>query len=495
MTEPLELPEQGTPADDLDGRIVRGSGWVAVSYGVRAVLSMLSMLALVRLLTPTAFGLVALAMIFVSVVDHVQGAGVGAALIYRRTDIERAAASGLACTCVTGLVCYGALAAAAPAASWAFHAPALTNVLRVMGLLLLFRSLAVVPGALLERELDFRSLAKGELAAGVTQIGLSIGLAAAGAGVWSLVIGQVGAAAVQAGVLWLLVPWLPKPWHASRSMIRELVSYGRFVSIGNIVGLVNETVDNVVVGRLLGTRPLGYYAVTFRLADFPTSVIGYVVGRVMLPAYASIQDDAERFRGAFVQNLQRVALLALPVGVVLVVGAEPLVRALLGSEWLPVIGPLRILAGYSIVRSFASCAGPPFQALGKPHLVPLFALPQTILTIPALLLLTPRYGVTGAATAMLVGFASSGVPALICASRLLGLSAAHAVRALGPAVVCSGLLAGTLASLLWAGDRLGPLPALALLLAAGVLVYTAAAALLARSTVQPLWTSLRPSRT
>lgn len=486
--------EAREPERELDRRIVRGSGWVAVSYGLRSLLAMLSMLALVRLLEPKAFGLVALASIFVTVVDHLQSAGVRAALIYRRGDLKHAAASGMVFTAFTGVAAFAVIFAAAPLATSLLHAPGLTGVLQGLALMMPLRGLASAPGAILERELDFRSLAKSEVAAGVAQVGLSIGLAAAGAGVWSLVIGQVGATGIQTLLVWAFVPWRPRPWDAQWPLMRELLGYGRFVSLGNIVGLVNETVGNVIIGRLLGTKPLGYYAITFRLADFPTSVIGYVVGRVMLPAYASVQDDMERFRRAFVQNLQRVALLSLPVGVGLAVGAEPIVRALLGESWLPVVTPLRILAGYSIVRSFASCAGPPFQALGKPHLVPLFALPQTIVTIPALILLTPRWGVTGAAISMLAGFAASGIPALVWAIHLVELRAGEFVRALAPSIACSGVLALTLGALLWTESHLGPAATLAVLAAAGLVVYVCSTALIARSTVRPMVASLRAPR-
>jgi O-antigen/teichoic acid export membrane protein len=489
-------PDGSASPDDraLDAQIVRGSGWVAMSYGARSVLSVLAMLALVRLVEPREFGLVALASIFVTVVEHLQAAGVQAALIYRRGDIRQAAASGLVFTAFTGIASAVALVLAAPAFAWAFHTPDLTNVVRVMVLVVAFRGLAAVPGAILERDLDFRSRAKAELAAGFVQIGLSIGLAVGGLGVWSLVLGQVGAAGVQAAILWLVVPWRPNPFEASWATIRELVGYGRFVSLGNILGLVNETVQNVAIGRLLGPAPLGYYGVTYRLADFPTSVIGYVVSRVMLPAYAAVQHDMVRFRRAFVQTLQRVALLSLPLTVGLAVGAEPIVRGLLGERWLPVVNPLRILALYSMVRLFASCAGAPFQALGKPHLVPIFALPQTVVTIPALIVLTPRYGVTGAAVSMVVGFSASGIPALIWAVRLVGLRAAEFVRALAPTLVCSAILAATLGALLLTRDYMGAAANLALFVVAGLAVYSAAIAVLARPAVQPIWTSVRALR-
>src|SRR5688500_8917189 len=77
----------------LDTRILRSSGWLAFGYGTKQVASLLTLLVLVRLLEPEAFGLVALAATFLHVVSHLQGSGIWSALVYRRDNLEEAAAS------------------------------------------------------------------------------------------------------------------------------------------------------------------------------------------------------------------------------------------------------------------------------------------------------------------------------------------------------------------------------------------------------------------
>lgn len=477
--------------EGLDRKILKSSGWVAVSYGGRSVLAMLSTLALVRLLEPKAFGLVALATMVLLVLEYVQSSGIGTAVVYKRDDAERTASSAFVFAGGAGLLLAIALATAAPLLAWALRAPGLTDVLRALSALLLLRGLSVVPEALLEQALDFRSRAQAELAAGVVQIGVSVGMAVAGAGVWSLVGGQLGAGAVQAAIVWLRVPWRPSRRHVSLPVLRGLMSYGRFVSAGNILGLVNSTIDNVVVGRMLGPALLGFYAVTYRLADMPTAVVGHVVGRVMFPAYAHLQDDPAAFRRAFVQTLQRVSLFSLPLSVGLAVGARPIVAALLGPSWLGMVPTLRILAVFGLVRAFAATCGPVFQAAGKPHLVPLWAIPHTVVVIPALVVLVPRYHVAGAAAAMLAAMTASALPVFVTATRLLGLRVGELVSALAPTVASSAILGIAMAALLPVAGRISPPAGLALLAAAGLLVYAIGIALLARQTVVPMWVTLR----
>jgi PST family polysaccharide transporter len=471
---------------ELDRRILRGSGWVAVGYGGRNVAAMLATLVLVRLVEPEAFGLVALAWVALTVAFELEG-GIGAAVVFRRDSLAEAAASAFLFAVAAGTAMYGVTFAIAPLLAAAFDAPALTDVLRVMGLLLVLRSIGTVPSALLEREIDFRSRAKAEVAGALAQVAVSIGLAVTGYGVWSLVFGQLAGSAVQSGLYWLFVPWRLSLRLASISTMRELFRYSRFVSATNLVNIANNSVDNVVVGRLLGPAPLGIYAVAFRLADFANSVIGHVVSGAMFAVYTMLRDERERVLRAYVQNLQRIALFAAPVSVGLAVAAEPVVLALLGEEWRAAVTPLRILAIYGLLKSVIAPSGDIFKGVGRPQLGLVFGVAQVAVSAAALAVLAPRYGLAGAAGAMLFALVVCGLVRLEVSLRLVGGSVASLARALAPSVLCGGVLAASLASLLPFVASLQPAAELAVLTMAGLVAYAIATAVFARSVVGPIW--------
>jgi O-antigen/teichoic acid export membrane protein len=489
--ETQPLAETVASSEHLDSRIMRSSAWVAVSYGGRSAISLVTMLALVRLLEPRAFGLVALAWTLLVVCDQVQGAGTASAFVYRRDQLERAAATSAVFSWLSSIVLCGAAVAVAPLLASGFHAPALTNVLRVLALLLVIKSVGTAPMAILERNIDFRRRAKCEVTGALVQAAVSLPLAVTGAGVWALVAGQLAGAAVQSAIAWVVVPWRPDPRKASFRLAREMFRYGRYVSATNVVNLTNNTIDNLVVGRLLGTATLGFYSVAFRLADFPNTVIGHVVGRVMFPIYSLLQNEVDRFRNAYVQNLQRIAVFALPVSVGVLVAADPIVRGLLGDRWEQAITPLRILAAYGIVKSFVAPSGEVFKGAGKPHLGLVFGVLQIAITAPALALLVPRYGLAGAAFAMLVAMTVCGAVRLAVSLRIVQATAGELARALAPPALCAIVLGATLELLLPAARMLGPAPGLAVLFAIGCVVYLGATLAFARSVVGPMWVGLR----
>ena len=487
------VPEASSYAT-LEGRILRNTGWVALGMAVSQLASLLSMLVLARLLEPKAFGLVALAWTVLYYVSQIQESGLGAALIHRRGDVAEAAASALLYTWAAGLVLYAASFAAAPLAASLFHSSGLTSVLRLMALVIIFRSLGVVPGAILERELDFRSKTLIELAGTFAQVGVFLALAFAGLGVWSLVAGNVAAEAARAACSWLRVPWRPSPRLAKRRVLLELVRYGRFVGATNIFTVVANTADNIAVGRLLGTTALGFYSVAFRLANFPNSVIGFVLGRTMFSVYSRLQHDRAAVRRAYVQNLERVALLAVPASVLLAIAARPVVLSLLGERWLSAVTPLRILGVYGLIKSFGGPTAEALKGIGKPH-VPLVAgIAYAVVVTPLLFVLTPPLGTKGTALSMLIAVTVSVVPQVAVYTRSVELPFAELARALGPPLLSAAVLAVALGLLVAESSSMSPVASLVIVASVGLGVYLVAVGVLARNAVAPIWVALRAGR-
>jgi lipopolysaccharide exporter len=493
-----ELAEAAPLEDDdhrqLDQRILRGSTWVAIGYGGRQIISIITMLALVRLVGPSSFGVVALAWTILFVVQTVQGSGLSTALVHRRHDVEEAAASVLVFSAASSIALYCVAFAAAPIAGSLFHAPKLVPVLRVLALTMPIGALATVPGAIFERDVNFRARTRSDLAAAMAQAATSIGLAVAGAGVWALIGGQLAASVTATTALWILIPWRPNPRGASWKMTRDLFRYGRFVTGSNLLLIACNSIDNVFVGRILGSTLLGFYSVAFRVTELPVLVIGSIVGRVMFPIYAIMQHDLRTIRRVYVQNLQRMALFSLPVSAAMFAAAEPFVRVVLGEQWVRSAPALRVLAIYAMVRAMIGPAGELFKGIGKPQYNLITTSTFLLTAAPALLLFIRLHGILGAAAAILTAGGAAGVVVMILTRRLVGLSPIAVIMAVGPSLVCSALSAGAIALIVAATGSLPPLASFASAIGAGGIVYVLSTFLLAGHIVRPLWVAFRASR-
>jgi PST family polysaccharide transporter len=262
-----------------------------------------------------------------------------------------------------------------------------------------------------------------------------------------------------------------------------------------VLYVVNSTLDSVMVGRVLGVAAAGYYSLGFRLASFPNQLVGYVIGRAMFPAYSMAQHDVATCRRLYVQQLQRVGLLVLPLSVVLLVAAEPIVLTIFGESWQVIVTPVRILAVYGLVSSFLFPCTALWRGAGRPRFEFRLALGHLAVLAPTLFLLTREFGLNGAAASLVVAWTVVAIPALAATFRLVELSPADLGRALAPSLAPSAFLAACLLAVIAASDSAPSAVVLALVAATAVVAYLAATAVFARSVVLPLWVNLRRSRT
>jgi O-antigen/teichoic acid export membrane protein len=287
--------------------------------------------------------------------------------------------------------------------------------------MVVFQALAAVPIALLERELEFHQKFYIDTLPTLVYAALAVVLAwQGGMGVWSLVWGRLAAALATCVAAWRLSPWRPTGrWNWTH--LREVVAYGRFVTGAAAVSFLVVNIDDALLTGLVGTKALGLYAMAYLFANLPATAISHIVNRVAFPAYARLEDVAQR--ALLYRRLVRgVAMLALPLACLLGLLAEAFVRGVLGEEWLAAIASLHWLAGYGLLRSILSNTGPLFNAAGMPQAVLKVNLLQLSILAVVLYPLIHWYGVVGASAGIVVGTLLSAPLALKYVHSVSGLS-------------------------------------------------------------------------
>ena len=259
----------------------------------------------------------------------------------------------------------------------------------------------------------------------------------------------------------------------------------------NVVAFLDANIDTATVGRLLSATAVGYYNVAWRFANLPATGIGYIIGRVMFPAYATLQHDLPEFQKTFLSNVRRVALFSLPVGVGIVVAARPIVVGLFGERWEPAVAPLQILAVFGLIRAFSGTTVPVLQAAGKPHLVFHLNVWHLVVLCAALFSLTPPFGLNGAATAATLAAAASAVPAYWLALRILHLPLRELIASVERPAVCSVPLAVCLLAVEASTRSLPAAMQLLFLVLCGAVVYAASVFVLARSELRTIAAAFR----
>jgi O-antigen/teichoic acid export membrane protein len=412
--------------------------WSYGSYiGTRGS-SLLATAILTRLITPADFGLVALAGVFMTFLDMLQGLGVGQALVVVKEDeVEEKAETAFVVSVVVGLLLSLLTVAISPAAVALFHQPRLYAIMPVLGLTFFFYSLGSTHYAIATKRMDFRSRTAAELTDALIRGATGVTLALAGAGVWALVIGYSAGNIAMAIVLWKLIPWRPH-WRPKRSHLRALLTFGgATTAVGIMAGFLAEF-DNLVVGRVLGTTQLGYYSIATKLPFLFIISLAAVAGEVLFPAFATLKrEDMGR---AFLTAFRYTGMVALPLTAILITLAEPITVGVFGPHWRPAVAASQVLCIWALMSPISMVCGNAFKSRGRADIVLYLAIPQAIAIVVGSLLIV-RQGIVAvswlqAAIAVIAQIITIGI-----AQRMFRLSTRSVLVAIAPPAVASAALA------------------------------------------------------
>lgn len=381
-------------------KAIQGVLWSALQNWGSQVGSLLVFFLLARLLTPEAFGLVAMANIFLAFMQIFLQQGFAQSLIQRQDlgpdHIDTAFWTNLAIgACLTG---FGLIAAGWVAAQ--FQQPQLVPILQVLSLLFLITACGNVQQALLERAFNFRATATRALAATLVGGVAGIGLALTGFGVWSLVGQQVIQELIGTLVLWQASDWRPR-FKVSLPHFWQLFHFGMPILGFNFLNFLNSRADDLLIGYFLGAAPLGYYSIAYRILGVMQQLLVQTSQQIALPTFSRLQSDLEQFRQAFYTATQLTSLIAFPAFLGVLALAPELVVMLFGEQWIPSIPVLQVLSLAGIFQSISFFKSSVFMAMGKPS----WSLWLSLLTVVLNLIgfsIAVRWGIVAVAAAFVI---------------------------------------------------------------------------------------------
>jgi O-antigen/teichoic acid export membrane protein len=366
-----DLTGPATPLDAAATKDTRGflhaASWsFLVEAGGQVVLLLFGVL-LAALVGPETFGVVAMATVYLLLIDLVQRQGIVSALIQRRHLTDEHASS--AFWLIMGSSIAMTALSVALAGWWADvnNVPLLGPVIISLSALLPLKALIVVQEALLRRQMDFKKIAlRTTVAAG---IGGAAGLVVAvqSPSPWALVVQQLTAAALSVALLWWSTRWRPR-WAFSWTSTRQLLRFSMGSFLASIGVLGGKRGDLLVIGLFFGPVATGIYAFGARLVDALYAVSVRPMQAVALPELSPFQDRLELFRSRLRRVNRTTAVLGLPALGVLVAVAEPLTR-FIGPAWSAAAAPLQVLSITAVVMVVIGPGGPSLQAVGRPHLL------------------------------------------------------------------------------------------------------------------------------
>jgi PST family polysaccharide transporter len=348
--------------------IVTGTAFVSASSVTRILAQFIVVPILSRLLTSADYGLVGIATPFIFFAMLITDAGVGLSLV-RSAPLKDTVSWSSSFWLI--LVFGGSLAlilsAFAPLATDIFGEAKLEPILIVLSYTVVAQAAAVIPGAALQRARSFSTIAAVEMCS--TLLGVTAAVVAAlwGAGFWALIAQQVVFFTCRCILTFVLSPFRPHLTF-SFSPIRSHIAFGRDVIGAAVVAQLVGSLDNLVIGHVLGASAVGLYAMAMQFVRLPTIVVTGPLQFVLFSHLATIKDNLPAIRRTFLLVTRVLGILIFPSLGMVAAAHFAFFNILLSEKWSESSTIFMILATAGALQTMMALGGDIMLIVGRTDL-------------------------------------------------------------------------------------------------------------------------------
>ena len=384
--------------------LAKGVGWTTCAQLANFGLRFITIPILTRLLAPEQFGVVAVSLTVMAFLGVFGTAGLGPALIVRRSEDQDAWSSAFWTSTAVGIAFGLAVYLFAGPLSELLGAPDSKLFLQVFCLLFPIQLAVGLLQARVQLLMSFDKLARWMVISDITGSVAAVIAAFAGMGAWSLVIQQfVSVPLKMAGLAWS-VRFFPRLRYSTRK-VGELIGFGARITLVEFTNFLVLRAPILIIGRILGLDGAGSYWVAMRLADLPNQIVLSGAMQVLFPAFSKLAGQPQQVAAALLRTSQMTTALLAPFLFGLWAVAEPATAIVFGSEWLhvaPVLGLIAFAKG--LLTPFVGSTIPFLQGIGRADVLLRLTLFRAVLTIAGCLV-GVRWGLVGVAASLCVAHA------------------------------------------------------------------------------------------
>ena len=441
--------------------------------GAQAVSFLVSII-LARLLAPEAYGTIALAMVFINILQVFVDSGMGTALIQKKDADDLDFSSVFYFNIAACLVLYAGLFLAAPSIAQFYGDPALTALVRALSLTVVVSGVRNIQQSYVSRHLLFKRFFFSTIGSTLASAVVGIAMAYAGFGVWALVGQSLSNVVTGTIILWATVPWRPRRMF-SWQRLKGLLSFGWKLLVSSLLDTGYNNLRSLIIGKLYSSADLAYYNQGDKLPNLVITNINTSIDSVLLPTMANEQDDPARVRSMTRRAIKTSTYVMAPLMMGLAACAEPLIRLILTEKWLPCVPFLRIFCITYMFWPIHTANLNAIKALGRSDLFLKLEIVKKIVGL-TILLCTMWHGVMAMAYSLLLSSVLSQIINTWPNRKLLRYHYLNQLADILPALLLAcamGLAVYCIQFLGW-----GDLPTLCVQVPVGAALYLAGSALL-----------------
>jgi lipopolysaccharide exporter len=381
---------------------VKGISWLGFFRVASRGVSYIRIAILARLLTPLQFGLADVALIVLGVTEIFTETGVNLFLIQQKEKIDKYIDTAWVVSIIRGGLISLLIVLSAQIVSIFFQNPEIYNFLIFTALIPVVRGFINPSVVLLVKELDFRKEFYFRTSIFIVEVVVSVYLAFVLRSSIAIIAGILAGAIFESIVSFMIVKPTPA-FKYNYDIFREILKSGKWFTMTGIFSYLYHNGDNIAVGRILGTAPLGLYQRVYSISILPITEVSDVILKVTYAVFAKISSDVARLRRAYLKSIVSVCVIVIPVGSVFFFFPEQTIRIILGEQWIEAAPALKVLAVFGVLRAISLSSVAPFYALKRQELVTRITFVAFLGLLVTIVPFVTYWGIVGAAYSALIG--------------------------------------------------------------------------------------------
>ena len=319
---------------------------------------------LMRILSPSDFGLLAMVTVLTGFLDVFKDFGLGNSLIYKskidNIDTNSIFWFSLVLASFITLIVFSSSFLIANF----YNEPKLTALTMSISVLFIINALGNTHFILLRKNLKYKKIFISQFSSILISCMVALYMAYCDFGVWSLVGMQLTKSLINTIIIWMLSEYKPEFIFS----IERLKEHWKFAYplLGNkIFNYWTRNSDRFFIGKYLGSEQLGFYSRANNIIVMPTNQLISIISPILFPSFSRIKDEKLRIKNIYLKALRVITFLIFPIMGIVFVFAEAIVYTLFGNQWISLIPLLKILTILGAIESMTKISGSLFLSQGK----------------------------------------------------------------------------------------------------------------------------------
>jgi O-antigen/teichoic acid export membrane protein len=383
--------------ETLKAKAMRGAAWTLAGFGANKVLGLVSTLVLTRLLFPEAFGLMALAGVFMTGLQMFSDIGIRPSIIQsKRGEDPDFLNTAWTMQVIRGFVLWAIACAIAYPVSLAYSEPSLFPILCVLGSTAAIRGFQTTGYATANRKLALGKLTTVELATHAIGLVVTVVWAWLHPTVWALVGGAVVSSVLSVSMGFGVLSTHRHRLRWDRTAASELVRFGKWIFVSTAITFLANSGDKLILPKTLSFTDLGFYTIALGLIMIPVSIFKQMASRVLFAAYTDLyQQDAHKKINRLTAKFTTLSAPIYAVPILLIFYSDFLISTMYEERYSQAGKALSVLAISGYLSMMRASQNGLLLAVGNSKRAMLAGLSRIAVGLPASVLMARAYGLEG----------------------------------------------------------------------------------------------------